>query len=495
MSGIAGIIGKTDKERAAYMLDKIAHRGPASRALFVGDGVVFCQNWHQTTKKTGKQISKLTTKGNLTIVFDGFLTNRDEFNIPGSDAEIVLSLYQRYKEDCVEMLKGMFAFALLDKNRVLLARDPFGIRPLYLGWDDEAIYFASEIKALIFAKSIDTFPPGRYSWFDPRKKMAQPWYIPYFQLNLRIGERSNSTSVAKRLRALLDKNISACLRQNEHVGSLLSGGIDSSVVTAFASKIAKELGLSEWHTYCIGTANSDDLKYAALVAEDLGTVHHEYILEEKEVEKLLPTIVYHLESFDAPLVRSSVSNYLIAREAKCDCCSLLCGEGGDELFAGYEFLDGLTTSELLQETVKMIDNSHNTALQRDDRMTACHGLGNRVPFFSTELVDFALGIDQRLKRRAGVEKYILRKSVEKLLPEAIVWRPKAKFWSGSGSEVILKGITEGKISDKDFASAKEKSPHIGIKTKEELAYFNIFKEHFPANVIEHVGRTQDWRPR
>jgi asparagine synthase (glutamine-hydrolysing) len=495
MSGIAGIIGKADKNKASAMLDKIAHRGPAGRAVFVDDRVVLCQNWHQTKKKSTKGDLEVHTKGDISIVFDGFLTNRNAIALPGSDAEVVLSLYQSYKEECLGMLEGMFAFALLDKKRLLLARDPFGIRPLYLGWDSDTIYFASEIKALTFAKTIQTFPPGRYAWFDIKTKNTHPWYIPYFQLNLKIGGQSNPIDVAKRLSKLLEKNISACLRRNELVGSLLSGGIDSSVITAFACKTAKDLGISEWHTYCIGTPGSQDLKYAALVADHLGTVHHEYILEEKEVESLLPTIVYHLESFDAPLVRSSVANYLVAREAKRHCCALLCGEGGDELFAGYEFLDGLTSTELLQATIKMLDNSHNTALQRDDRMTACHGLGNRVPFFSIDLVDFALSVDQRLKRQDGIEKYIFRKSVEKILPHEVVWRPKAKFWSGSGSDTLLKKITEMIISDEEFASAREQFSHIGIKSKEELAYFNIFKEHFPATVIEHVGRTQDWRPR
>lgn len=500
MSGIVGMYGSTDRTLLKEMLDKIAHRGPAGSCDYVDSTIAIAQNWGPSDSSARIDKPFENDDGTIRIIFDGFLTNRDELLVrtaldktsrPECDARILLDMYEKYGLDFVSHLRGMFAFALQDGKKLVLARDPFGLKPLYLAHDKgQTVYFASEIKSLTFANNITTFPPGNF--LAVNGGMIPMKFNQYFSTSGEMADMAAFDSVATHLKDMLASIISKNVCEGEKTGSLLSGGIDSSVITAHA---AISHGSDDWHTFCVGTSDSEDVAYAAKAAKALGTAHHERVIEEAEVAKVLPSVIYHLESFDAPLVRSSIANYIAAQEAKKYVSALLCGEGGDELFAGYSQLKGMTPFELRVETSRMLSESHRTALQRDDRMTACHSIDNRVPFFDVSLVNFSLGMGQELKTLGGIEKYILRKSAESLLPSEVVWRKKQKFWSGSGVGDIAQKIAEAETTSADLKMAQKEHPDAGIKTREELFYFKIFKSHFPNNVIQSVGRTAHWSTR
>lgn len=268
------------------------------------------------------------------------------------------------------------------------------------------------------------------------------------------------------------------------VGVFLSGGLDSSIIAALLKEEIPGL-----HSFSVGLPGSPDIEAARIVAEHLGTIHHEYLYSEDEMREVLAEVIYYLESFNPALVRSAVPCYFVSRLASQHVKVVLSGEGADELFGGYTYFDRYDDPEALQtETIRILKGLHNINLQRVDRMTMAHGLEGRVPFLDVELIETALSISPELKthRSFGMEKWILRKAFEDELPAEIVWREKLEFAQGCGSSTFFEQETAC-ITDERLREAKEQG--IPITTKEELFYYNIFNNHMDhPDVVNMVGR-------
>ena len=348
-----------------------------------------------------------------------------------SDTEAILQSYIAHGPDGVSTLDGMFAYVIADGHRIVAARDPIGIKPLYTGTKDGALFFASEIKALAGRMdTIDEFPAGHV--YD-----SERGYRQYYTLPEPTSDITDPGEAAALVRTTLTKAVRKRLRSDVPLGAFLSGGLDSSIIAAIAMK---ELG--SLHTFSVGLEGSSDIVAARRVAEYLGTHHHELQLTEADIVDALPSILFHLESYDVDLVRSAVPCWFVSKLAARHVKVVLTGEGADELFAGYTYYKDIADGESLQgELRRSIASMHNINLQRVDRMTMAHGLEARVPFLDTTMIATAARTAPGLKLATGagqtIEKWILRKAFDDLLPNDIVWRDKLQFDEGSGTAELL----------------------------------------------------------
>jgi asparagine synthase (glutamine-hydrolysing) len=443
MAGIAGIAGTSDRGLVRDMLERLAHRGPAGQQIVDGPG------------------------GTLGAVWTESQTN-------GAGAVVNGSMVQDVAAD------GHLARATLTGDRVVLTRDPVGMAPLYYGHtDDGAVCFTSEVKGLLgIVASVQELPPGHR--YDGQRLES------YAEIDVRPTLQADSGEIAAELHRRLDAGVAECIPADGVVGSWLSGGLDSSAMVALASRHARKL-----HTFAVGFEGSPDLVYARQVAEYVGSVHHELLVTIDELLAALPKVIYHLESFDALLVRSSVTNYLVAAMAAENVDSVFSGEGGDELFAGYAYLRDLPQEELAGELLDITRSLHNTALQRVDRSASAHGLRAHTAFLNANVLDYALRIPISLKLRDGVEKWILREAMAGQLPEDVRLRGKAKFWEGAGVGDLLAQHAESEISDEEFLRERRLPNGWVLNTKEELMYYRIFREHYgDLEDLSWMGRTK-----
>jgi asparagine synthase (glutamine-hydrolysing) len=405
-----------------------------------------------------------------------------------SDTESALHLYEDLAQGAAERLDGMFAFAIADGEDLYAARDPVGIKPLYLGRRGGGVVFGSELKALVgVADSAEEFPPG--SWYHSRVGIRQ-----YRRLPKRSPQERPPADHARRLRDALERAVGKRLMSDVPVGAFLSGGLDSSVICALLRPHVDEL-----HTFSVGLAGSRDLQAARVVARHLDTTHHEYVLDPDEIVARLPEIVWSLESYDQDLVRSAVPCYFTSRLAARHVKVILTGEGADELFAGYTYYRNICDADRLgDELYRSVCSLHNVNLQRVDRLTMAHGLEGRVPFLDEELIALAQTIPHALKLREGadgtrVEKWILRKACEDLLPAEIVWRDKEQFDEGSGAKHVLAAGLAQYVPPEGAAAyaARHRSAH--LRSAEECAYHKLLGEaygHSPL-VLDNVARWSD----
>jgi asparagine synthase (glutamine-hydrolysing) len=319
----------------------------------------------------------------------------------------------------------MFALAIADREQLILARDPLGIKPLYIRDTGLYLYFASELKAFdFFEKKVIEFPPGHiYS--------MKHGYQKYYQIPPNYQDDFTWEEVLTQLRQRLKRAVSKRLMSDVPLGSFLSGGLDSSLITALMKQEKEKL-----HTFSVSMKESSDRDYAKLAAKFLGTIHHEYVVTPEELWNAIPEVIYYLESYDQSLVRSAVANFFLAKLAAQEVKVVLTGEGADELFAGYAYLAQFEDGNDLHQELWHITNAlHNTNLQRVDRMTMAHGLEARVPFLDKEVIDWAIRIPPGFKRNSsGITKWCLREAFRNqgLLPDSIINREKKKFAEGSG---------------------------------------------------------------
>lgn len=492
MSGIAGIYGKCDKHLLLKMLEKIKHRGPDNTIILPTDDSTFGINLSLIFDKKELLFNE---EGDVCIFFDGFLSNRfalrnalrekHEFRT-NSDGELVLHLYEERAEDFIRSLNGMFAFALYDRKNLLLARDPAGLKPLYYGIEDKALYFASELKSLVVSgvREPKTFPPGHTYHSQTRWKK----YFNFPEKAIKDSGESAEQIAGHLWQLFLERVKDYIPKDSTPFGILLSGGIDSSAIAA-AAMIGENTNM---RTFFVGMENSPDIEYARIVAKHLNTKHKEHILSIEEVERILPKVIYHLESFDFPLVRSSVAQFLGLEDASKDIRIGLCGEGGDELFGGYSYLWNIKSEEQLhEELIRITFNSGDTGFQRVDRTMAAHSMEGRMPFMDMDIINLAFSISPRLKlcSKKKITKWILRKCLEPLLPKEVVWQPKRKFWEGAGMSETIKNIAESQITDKELEMEFEKNKMANIRTKEELYCYRLFREYYPESTVQLVGRT------
>ncbi len=474
MSGIAVSYGSSEEADLKRMLSKLEHRGELSGIESLDNISMGYRSNHVNQligDETPGESDTFSINGKACAVCDGYLFNDELFDHDNSS--LVAGMFQEKGTRFVEDLEGTFALAVTDGSSFLVARDPFGIKPLYYGNEKGTTYFASEIKELVeVTEDINVFPPGHY--YTPRHG-----FQPYGQV---AGEKRVITKdpekAARQLKQLMVQAVERRFLENERPGILLSGGLDSSVVAAAARNITENL-----ETFSVGLWGSPDLEAARLVARHLGSKHREHVYTEEEIMQVLAQVIYHLESFDAPLVQSAIANYFASKlAAEAGCHSILCGEGADELFGGYHYVKDLGSEEAVeQELMNIISIGHAMGFQRVDRMNSAHSLESHVPFMDQDVVEFAAAVplDWKIFGKEQTEKWILRTAFTHDLPEKIVWRRKAQFSHGTGCNKMMEQVAEARISDEEFYKAQNENEGIMLRTKEECLYYHIFKTFYP----------------
>jgi len=492
MCGIAGVYG-SNNHALDHTLDQMAHRGPDGRSVqHLPHGSLGHARLSIVDLEGGRQPMS-DASGTRWLVCNGAIYNhralRARYDYPfktRSDSEAILAVYEHEGIEGISQLDGMFAFALLDGDQLVLARDPLGIKPLYYGWKNGTLYFASEIKALqTMVDQVVEFPPGH--WYS-----TAHGFVPYYKVaGTAEAARQQVPPALSDIQTGLQAAVHKRLMSDVPLGVFLSGGLDSSIIAAL---VRQELG--EVHSFAVGLADSADLPYARMAAQYLGTQHHEYIYTPAEMLAALPDVIYYLESFDPALVRSAIANYFLVRLAHEYVTVVLSGEGADELYAGYSYLKRFGAgNDLQRELVETTSELHNRNLQRLDRMTMAHGLEGRVPFLDVKFVELSLAVPvaQKVAGTPSVEKWVLRKAFEHLLPAEIVYRAKQKFAEGAGSARIIEQIAEEAINTKQFAAETaqvfEETGYC-IQTKEELYYYRIFRRFFKAPITSLVGHSR-----
>jgi asparagine synthase (glutamine-hydrolysing) len=324
---------------------------------------------------------------------------------------------------------------------------------------------------------VNEVPPGHY--------LDTAGLTSFYKIDTGKYLEKDPVQTATELQEYLRTAVAKCIR-SEEAGSWLSGGLDSSSICALAAKQVRKL-----KTFTAGLKNAPDIKFAREMAQFLRSEHHEIVVSVEDLIRVLPEVIYHLESFDALLVRSSITNYLVAKLSSDHIDEVFSGEGGDELFAGYDYLKSVPLSSLEEELIKITGNLHNTALQRVDRCSAAHGITAHVIFANPDVVRFAFMIPARFKIFENTEKWILRKAMDGLLPEGVLNRPKAKFWEGAGIKDLISDYASEHITDSDFRKERILSDGWILNTKEELFYYRIFRDHFrTADDLRWMGRTK-----
>ena len=478
------------------------HRGPdwsgvycENRALLVHERLAI------VGVDTGAQ-PLVADGGNVALAVNGEIYNNEELERSleepyefqtHSDCEVILPLYQQRGAEFLRAINGIFAFALYDRqsDRYLIARDPIGVVPLYLGRDGEGrLYVASEMKALIgVCDEIEDFPPGHYldsEVGEPRSYWSPAWR-DYGAVS---GQPLDLTELRRRLEHAVERQ----LMSDVPYGVLLSGGLDSSVIAALAGRFSRrrveahgseEAWWPRLHSFAIGLEASPDLAAARVASQAIGSVHHELHFTVQEGIDALPEVIHHLETFDVTTVRASTPMYLMARKIKAMGVKMvLSGEGADEIFGGYLYFHKAPgPRELHEETVRKLDKLHKYDCLRANKSMAAWGVEARVPFLDVEFLASAMSFDpeEKMIKDGRIEKHVLRTACSDLLPAKILWRQKEQFSDGVGYSWIdtLRTRAEERVSDGAFAEAGSRFPLVPPSTKEEYVYREIFEEHFP----------------
>jgi asparagine synthase (glutamine-hydrolysing) len=459
MAAIAGITNPAQRQDVVSWMKKISHRGNGGSKVIEHQNILMQSSWHEIEERPVSDVLKENA------VWDG-----------APPAQITPGALASWAQP--------FALAAATSKGLFLARDGLGLKPLYYGYKGDNLCFASEVKALLeITTDINEFPPG--TWYT-----LQDGFQTFTQIQTGSTLLDNDTeAMIAELRRRLETAIQRSV-VSERMGVWLSGGVDSSVIATLAKRQVKEL-----HSFVIGLPGATDLKYGGIMAEHLGTIHHPVTVTLEDLLPILPDAIYALESFDALLVRSSVTNYLISRFVSEYVDGIFSGEGGDELFAGYDYMKDLPREKLHLELEQATGRLHNTAFQRVDRCATANGIVPFVPFADKDVVDFALSIPTHLKiYRDGekeIEKWILRKTIDGMIPDSVLWRPKTKFWQGTGLKELISEYAEAQVSDADFKRERALPNGWVLNTKEELMYYRIFKERFgEASELEWMGRTK-----
>ena len=508
MCGIVGIFDIKEqsselRNKALRMSQKIRHRGPDWSGIYCGGHAILChERLSIVDPQSGKQ-PLYSPDGRQVLAVNGEIYNHQAIRQAtaadyeyqtGSDCEVILALYRAHGIHFLEQLSGIFAFALYDeeRNEYLIARDPIGVIPLYIGHDaDGKTYVASELKALEgFCDEYEPFLPGHYLY--SREGVMRRWYTRDWMDYEAV--KDNGADI-DRLRVGLQEAVKRQLMSDVPYGVLLSGGLDSSIISAIAQKFAArrvEDGgqTGAWwprlHSFAVGLKGAPDLEKARLVAEHIGTVHHEINYTIQEGLDALRDVIYFTETYDVTTVRASTPMYLLARVIKSMGIKMvLSGEGADEIFGGYLYFHKAPSARAFhEETVRKLGKLHWYDCLRANKSLSAWGVEGRVPFLDRDFLDIAMRLNPKAKMCPGqeIEKKILRQAFADLLPEEIAWRQKEQFSDGVGYSWIdtLKRITSEQVSDEQMAHAAERFPIHTPLCKEEYFYRSIFEEHFPS---------------
>ena len=491
------------RPKVLEMSKKVRHRGPDWSGIHCGKNVllaherlaivdpqsgnqpIFSSDRKLILAANGEIYNHRDLKHNLESKYD-FQTN--------SDCEIILALYKEKGVDFLDDLNGIFGFVLYDENKesYLIARDHMGIIPLYMGWDKfGTFYVASELKALEgICNKIEIFPPGHYLSSTDSKPVK--WYNRDWMEYDAVCDNETDFDT---LQDALEQAVHRQLMSDVPYGVLLSGGLDSSITSALAKKYSKNRIESDdqkaaWypqlHSFAVGLIGSPDLKAAKLVADHIGSIHHEVTFTVQEGLDAIKDVIFHLETYDVTTVRASTPMYLMARVIKSMGIKMvLSGEGADEIFGGYlYFHKAPNPKEFHKETVRKLEKLYQYDCLRANKSLAAWGIEGRVPFLDKEFIDVAMRINPQDKmiNKDRMEKWVLRKSFENYLPDSVAWRQKEQFSDGVGYDWIdsLKELVNKEVSDAMFKNAKFTFPFQTPMSKEEYYYRSIFESHFPS---------------
>ncbi len=504
MCGIIGLFNINDEQsmrtEALKMVRKIRHRGPDWSGSYSDEHCVLMHERLSIVDVEHGAQPLYDTKTKRVLAVNGEIYNHKELEKKlsnshdfqtNSDCEVLLYLYDEFGADFLNEIDGIFAFCLYDPNTkdYFVARDHIGIIPLYIGWDENGVtYVASEMKSIeSYCEKLQEFPPGNYY----KNGEFTQWYQPNWANEI----PTDAVSLPK-LKKALEDSVHKQLMCDVPYGVLISGGLDSSVIAAIAAKYSKkrvESGDAEeawWprlHSFAIGLEGSPDLKAAKIVADAIGTVHHECKYTIQEGLDALRDVIYHLETYDVTTIRAATPMYLMARKIKSMGIKMvLSGEGADEVFGGYLYFHmAPNKEELHHETVRKLQKLSKYDCLRANKSMAAWGIEARVPFLGKEFLEYAMNIDpaDKMCSDGKAEKYVLRKAFEGLIPDEVLWRQKEQFSDGVGYNWIdsLKANADEKVSDDNLVNAKRKFPIQPPTTKEGYYYREIFDEMYPTN--------------
>ena len=517
MCGIVAILNVKEqtqqlRQKALGMSHKIRHRGPDWSGIYCGGSAILAHERLSIVDPESGGQPLFSPDRQQILAVNGEIYNHQEIRQryegkyafqTGSDCEVILALYQDKGIDFLEELNGIFAFVLYDEKRdeFLIARDPIGVIPLYIGYDaDGTVYVASELKALEGqCQRYEPFLPGHYLWsgdlnsqlstlnFQLKKYYQRDW----FDYDAVKDNDASSEDIRQALREAVRRQ----LMSDVPYGVLLSGGLDSSVISAIAERYS-EMRIEDnsqtkayWprlHSFAVGLKGAPDLAKARMVAEHIGTVHHEINYTIQEGLDAIRDVIYFIETYDVTTVRASTPMYLLARVIKSMGIKMvLSGEGADEIFGGYLYFHKAPDARAFhEETVRKLSKLHLYDCLRANKSLSAWGVEGRVPFLDKEFLDVAMRTNPKAKMCPGttMEKRIVREAFADMLPDEIVWRQKEQFSDGVGYSWIdtLKQITAEAVSDEQMAHAAERFPINPPKNKEEYYYRSIFAEHFPS---------------
>ena len=520
MCGIFAYLGETQTKNF-FLTDfnSFRERGPDSQSLEIiksDEHSCIVLGFHRLAINDLSPLGdQPMTLGNNTLICNGEIFNyhdllkENDFDYKStSDCEIILHMYDRYGiTETVSKLDAEFAFILYDSQEdcLLAARDPFGVRPLFKGSDQQGnVYFSSEIKGISnLCHKIERFPPGCI-WSSKGDSYSRYYnYIYPIELSY-ISKNIQEDQICQRLQYLLIKAVDKRLMSDRPIGCLLSGGLDSSLISSIVAKRFKELNKGELNTFSIGMPGSTDLKYAKMVSEHIGSKHHHIELSSEDFLKAIPEVIYTIESYDTTTVRASVGNYLVGKYIKknTDITVIYNGDGSDEQ-SGYLYLKNAPNEEVFQkECISLLKNIHMFDCLRSDRSISSRwSLESRTPFLDKDFVQFYMTIEPQLKMYTGtrIEKYLLRKAFERddYLPTEVLWRPKEAFSDGCSSKEqswykIIQNYVDLIITDEQFERDKHRYTHNPPQLKESLYYRQIFESHFKnhSNIIDFF-----WLPK
>ena len=491
------------RQKALKMSQKIRHRGPDWSGIYCGKTAILAHERLSIVDPESGRQPLFSTDRKQILAVNGEIYNHQnirrqyqgkyEFQT-GSDCEVILALYRDKGIHFLEELSGIFAFALYDEEQdaFLVARDQIGVIPLYIGFDsDGKVYVASELKALEGqCERYEPFLPGHYYW--SKEPGMKRWYQrDWFEYDAVKDNPASSEDIRQALRQAVKKQ----MMSDVPYGVLLSGGLDSSVISAITENFAEhriedDSQSKAWwprlHSFAVGLKGAPDLAKARRVAEHIGTVHHEINYTIQEGLDAIRDVIYFIETYDVTTVRASTPMYLLARVIKSMGIKMvLSGEGADEIFGGYlYFHKAPSAEEFHKETVRKLSKLHLYDCLRANKSLAAWGVEGRVPFLDKEFLDVAMRTNPEAKMCPGttMEKRIVREAFSDMLPQEIVWRQKEQFSDGVGYSWIdtLKKITSEQVSDEQMAHAAERFPINTPLCKEEYYYRSIFEEHFPS---------------
>ena len=492
------------RQKALRMSQKIRHRGPDWSGIYNGGSAILShERLSIVDPESGKQ-PLFSPDMKQILAVNGEIYNHQDIRRQyaekyqfqtGSDCEVILALYREKGIDFLEDLSGIFAFALYDaeKDEFLSARDPIGVIPLYIGYDNDGkVYVASEMKALEGnCDRYEVFLPGHY-YSSREGKMTRYYKRDWMEYD---AVKDNGASVQD-IHDALEAAVKRQLMSDVPYGVLLSGGLDSSVISAIAEKFSEhriedDSATKAWwprlHSFAVGLKGAPDLAKAKMVADHIGTVHHEINYTIQEGLDAIRDVIYFIETYDVTTVRASTPMYLLARVIKSMGIKMvLSGEGADEVFGGYLYFHKAPNAKAFhEETVRKLSKLYLYDCLRANKSLSAWGVEGRVPFLDKEFLDVAMRTNPEAKMCPGktIEKKIVREAFADMLPEAVAWRQKEQFSDGVGYSWIdtLKQITADQVSDEQMSHAAERFPINPPRNKEEYYYRSIFAEHFPSD--------------